>query len=178
MFCRGPSTTHRTSVDEEVITRRTAGPLHLSHLAPGAPRSRSEDRENRPPGMPSRIPQFLRIPAEREEDGFRLPVIPPPPPVQQAWGPGSQGRGAGGVPSFPLLRLSVGPPQPGVYAPPPHLPYFVPDPSVPAASLLPPPPQLYQQAAAQLRPLSFSHVPPQVRPEFLWSSVMLENVQK
>ena len=163
VFCRGPSTAHHpTTVDEEIITRRSAGPLHLSHLASGSSRSRSEDRENRPPSMPPGIPQFLRIPAEREEDGFRLPVIPPPPPLQQAWGPGSQPHGQGlGAPPFPLLRLSAGPPQPGVYTPPTHLPYFVSDSGMPAASLMPPPPP--PQAAAQLRPLSFGHVPPQVR---------------
>ncbi|XP_076463357.1 uncharacterized protein LOC143295514 isoform X2 [Babylonia areolata] len=125
--------------EAEVMTRRSAG---LS-------RSRSENRENQPPPG---IPQFLRIAAEREEDGFRLPLIPPPVP-QQAWGVEQGGGGGGGAPPqhFPLLRLSAGPPQPGVYVPASssHLP---------AAAFLPPPPPPLSDTP--LQPLSFQHAPP------------------
>ncbi|KAK7099790.1 ciliogenesis and planar polarity effector 1-like [Littorina saxatilis] len=140
-----------TTTQEEVVVRQSAGPLHMSHLSAGS--SRSQDQENRPPTAPPGIPGFLRIAAEREEDGFRLPIIPPPP--HQAWS--QEGGGEGGRMHFPLLRLSEGPPQPGVYAPPPP-------PRLPGASFMPPPPPSF--FPTQPQPLSFQHVPPQVsRPQ-------------
>ena len=152
------SPAHRATIEEEVLVSRSAGPLHMSHLgsASSRSRSRSEDQENRPPGFP----QFLRIPAEREEDGFRLPIIP-----QQAWGAQPpQGTQGGAPPPLPLLRLSGGPPQPGVYASPQYPGGMGSGSALPAARFLPPsqPPPSYQQAAQELRPLSFQHVPPQV----------------
>ncbi|KAK7482664.1 hypothetical protein BaRGS_00026073 [Batillaria attramentaria] len=78
---RGQSSTHRP-VQERVVASTSAGPLHMSHLASSP--SGADDRENIPPPV-SGIPQFLRMPAEREQDGFRLPQIPVP-----AWGPERQ----------------------------------------------------------------------------------------
>ncbi|KAL8600713.1 hypothetical protein ACOMHN_057303 [Nucella lapillus] len=151
-----PSTSSHGSpvpAEGEVMTCRSAGHLHMSRQSTSSSRSRSEDRENQPPpGRPAGIPQFLRMAAEREEDGFRLPLIPPP---AQAWGVES-GPGQGAAQHFPLLRLSTGPPQPGVYAPSdPHSGY-----TFPTAGFLPPPPP--PSSDTPLRPLSFQHVLPQV----------------
>lgn len=124
-------------------------------------RYQTEDRENILPRADG-VQTFLRLPAEREQDGFQLPPIPLPPHTY-----GSQKQGPHPLADsgpFPLLRLLTGPPQHSLITPPPPppppvMPFMAPPP--PPAPVMPfmVPPPSYEQAS-QLQPLYFNLVQP------------------